>query len=156
MGFHKDIAGQRFGRFEVIGDTGKRDKNDGCKILIARNIETGELVENSSKHFKSGEFTGYIGSEKHKKESGKRIKLSRVNLTNEEEKLRTIKSKITYYKKTKGYYFDKDKNKFVVRIQINGKTKRIGTFKTEKQAIEARQKAVNEQIKKLENEMERI
>lgn len=152
----EDLSGKQFGYLKIIGDTGKRGENDGCKILIARNIETGELVENSSRYFKNGEFTGYIGSEKHKKESGKKIKLSRMNLTKEEEKLRTIKSKITYYEKSKGYYFDKDKNKFVVRIQINGKTKRIGTFNTEQQAIEARQKAVDEQIKKLEKEMEQL
>ena len=79
-----------------------------------------------------------------------------MNLTKEEEKLRTIKSKITYYEKSKGYYFDKDKNKFVVRIQINGKTKRIGTFNTEQQAIEARQKAVDEQIKILEKQLEEL
>lgn len=152
----EDLSGKQFGYLKIIGDTGKRGENDGCKILIARNIETGELVENSSRYFKNGEFTGYIGSKKHKKESGKKIKLSRMNLTKEEEKLRTIKSKITYYEKSKGYYFDKDKNKFVVRIQINGKTKRIGTFNTEQQAIEARQKAVDEQIKKLEKEMEQL
>ena len=69
----EDLSGKQFGYLKIIGDTGKRGENDGCKILIARNIETGELVENSSRYFKNGEFTGYIGSEKHKKESGKKL-----------------------------------------------------------------------------------
>lgn len=261
MGFHKDIAGQRFGRFEVIGDTGKRDQNRNV-IVIARNIETGELHEGLADNFKRGRHTGYIGSSKQRdvgiknyfnnKEkimkslfrygvhssnlgtvnfidnvtgyrnvyfnnhsyrwyvkltfNGKKInksfiefedavlyvnnfRIKNVNplINNKEKKYKIITQKdvikneyvrekqeliykmIAYYKNkstlektlyhfknAKGYSWKKDKQKWKAYITLDGKQKHLGYFDNEVDAIEARQKAVNEKIKKLENEMERI
>src|SRR5690625_1888603 len=60
------------------------------------------------------------------------------------------------YQKTKGVTFRKDRNNWFARIKIDGKTKHLGTFPTEQEAIQARQKAVEEQIKILKQEMERL
>ncbi|PTK58843.1 hypothetical protein, partial [Staphylococcus haemolyticus] len=61
-GYYKNIDGEVFGNYQIIGDTGKRDKKGA--IVIARNIETGELYEGSSQLFRSGEITGYRKSNK--------------------------------------------------------------------------------------------
>lgn len=61
-GHYKNIDGEVFGNYQIIGDTGKRNKKGA--IVIARNVETGELYEGTSQLFRSGEITGYRKSEK--------------------------------------------------------------------------------------------
>lgn len=151
----KDLTEKEFGNFKIIGDTGKRNK-DGNKIYVARNVKTGEIKEGVSRLFIKGELTGYLGSEKHRKTSGVSIRKTRLNLDEKQEIKRTIKAKITSYKRSKGYHYDKSRQKWAACITIGRRKKYLGRYANEEDAIEARQKAVNEQIKKLENEMERI
>lgn len=150
-----DYLGKTYGILKIIGDTGKRREQDGSKILLARNEESGEIVESSAKHFRHGAYTGYIGSSQHRLDSGERIKSSREKMNLNEELIRTIKSKISQYKRSKGYYFDRGKGKFIARITINGKNKSLGSFSTEDEAKAARKKAVDEQIKILKNQLEK-
>ncbi|MDK4214530.1 hypothetical protein QJ528_10690 [Staphylococcus warneri] len=63
---------------------------------------------------------------------------------------------INKIKRGKGYCFDKRYNKWMAYININKKRKHLGYFPTEQQAIEARQKAVDEQIKILEKQLEEL
>lgn len=156
MGNNKyDLAEKKFGNLQVIGDTGNRDKN-GNKIYIARNLETGELKEASSIHLRRGQLTGYQGSKKQKKISGMTVRKTRLNLDEKQEKMRTIKSKITSYINSKGYHYDKSRKKWAAYITIGRRKKYLGRYDTEQEAFEARKKAANEQIKKLEKEMEQI
>lgn len=261
MGFHKDISGQRYGRYEIIGDTGKRDKNRGV-IVIARNIETGELHEGLASNFKKGRHTGYMGSTQHSEVALKNyinnkekmraskfrngfhsnnleavnfsdnitgyrniffnnntyrwyvgivfkkqkytktfvdfedavifvndFKIKNINplIVNEKEKFRKIerenivkndyvieKQELIYkmiafhkhkkavekslyhLKNAKGYSWKKDKQKWKAYITLNGKQKHLGYFDNEQDAIKARKEAVDEQIKKLEKEMEQL
>lgn len=73
-----------------------------------------------------------------------------------ENKKSKIYKKIKKLKSAKGYSWDRSKNKWAARIKINGKNKNLGSFPTEQQAIEARQKAVDEQIKILEKQLEEL
>ncbi|PTK52068.1 hypothetical protein BUZ44_02310 [Staphylococcus haemolyticus] len=151
----KDLTKKQFGNLIIIGDTGKRNSN-GNKIYLARDIESGELVEGVSRHFINGERTGYRGSQKHKFVSGEIIRKVRLSLDEKQEIQRTIKAKITSYKKSKGYYYDKSRKKWTSSIMIGRKKKHLGRYETEQQAIEARQKAVDEQIKILEKQLEEL
>lgn len=156
MGNNKyDLDEKKFGNLLVIGDTGNRDRN-GNKIYITRNIETGELKEASSIHLRRGQLTGYQGSKKQKKISRMSVRKTRLNLDEKQEKIRTINSKITSYINSKGYHYDKSREKWAAYITIGRRKKYLGRYDNEEDAVKARQKAVNEQIKKLENEMERI
>lgn len=65
MGRYKNIDGKVYGRYQIIGDTGKRDKKNNA-ILIARHIDTGELYEGSGYLFRNGSITGYRESPKQK------------------------------------------------------------------------------------------
>lgn len=67
-----------------------------------------------------------------------------------------IKKIIQRYKNSKGTTYNKSKNKWVARIKINNKTKHIGYYSNKQDAIEARQKAVDEQIKILEKQLEEL
>ncbi|RFT91678.1 hypothetical protein [Staphylococcus haemolyticus] len=151
----KDLTKKQFGNLIIIGDTGKRN-SDGNKIYLARDIESGELVEGVSRHFIKGERTGYRGSQKHKFVSGEIIRKVRLSLDEKQEIQRTIKSKITSYKRSKGYYYNKTRKKWEVKIMIGRKTKHLGRYPTEQEAKEARQKAVDEQIKILEKQLEEL
>ena len=156
MGNNKyDLDGNKFGNLLVIGDTGNRDRN-GNKIYITRNIETGELKEASSIHLRRGQLTGYQGSKKQKKISGMSVRKTRLNLEEKQEKTRTINSKITSYINSKGYHYDKSREKWAAYITIGRRKKYLGRYETEQQAIEARQKAVNKQIKILEKQLEEL
>lgn len=97
--------------------------------------------------------------EKYKKIDKKQIKmndyvLEKQKQTDSEIKKAKIRTKIMWLKKGKGVRFDR--TKWQANIKINGKQINLGRYETEEQAKAARQKAVNKQIKKLENEMERI
>lgn len=127
---YKNIDGQIFGDYQVIGDTGKRS-NKGEAIVICRNLRTGKIFETIASRIRNGDVSG----EQYKK---------------------TLEDKIRNYKNFFGVNLDKRRNKYRAYININKKQKHLGYFETKQDAIEARQKAVNEQIKKLENEMERI
>lgn len=151
----KDLTEKQFGNLMIIGDTGKRNK-DGNKIYVGRDIESGELIEGVSRHFLKGERTGYRGSSKHKKISGEIIRKTRLSLDEKQEKARTIKSKITSYINSKGYHYDKSRKKWEAKITIGRKTKHLGRFPTEQQAKDARQKAIDEQIKILEKQLEEL
>lgn len=59
-----------------------------------------------------------------------------------------------WLKKGKGVRFDR--NKWQASIKINGKQINLGRYNTEQQAKEARQKAVDEQIKILEKQLEEL
>lgn len=73
-----------------------------------------------------------------------------------DERIKSIYKKIKTYKSNTGLSFDKSRNKWLARIKINGKQKQIGRYNTKQQAIEARQKAVDEQIKILEKQLEEL
>ena len=51
------------------------------------------------------------------------------------------KSQNSMNRKSKGYYYDKRCNKYIVRIKFNNKTILIGRFENEKDAIKARKEA---------------
>lgn len=248
---YKDIDGEIFGDYQIIGDTGKRDKN-GSKIYIVRNVENGELYEGRKSDFINGSLTGYIGSEYHRKTVKKlnekafdmgvhynnftnhrnsktgyhnvvfdnnsmrwvvqlihknnryrkhfidfkeaviacqNYKIKNFNpLINEKrhkfkvikydeiylneyvkrkqnfinkyvaknEKTGVLKRKITRLLNAKGTSYNEKLKKFRASIRIDGKTKHLGYFPTEQEAKEARQKAVDEQIKILEKQLEEL
>lgn len=151
VGRYKNIDGQVFGVYKVIGFTGKTDKYNR-QMCVARNTRTGQILIAPKVHFTSGSLTGYTNSLHHKKISGE----LRGNLSDAQNKKREIKLKISRYKNSKGVRFRKDRNKWVAEIAINKKRKRLGHFNTEQQAIQARKKAVDEQIKILKQELERL
>ena len=62
--------------------------------------------------------------------------------------------KIKWLKRGIGVRFDR--NKWQANIKINGKQINLGRYETEQQAVEARQKAVDEQIKILEKQLEEL
>lgn len=127
---YKNIDGQIFGDYQVIGDTGKRS-NKGEAIVICRNLRTGKIFETIASRIRNGDVSG----EQYKK---------------------TLEDKIRNYKNFFGVNLDKRRNKYRAYIKINKKQKHLGYFETKQDAIEARQKAVDEQIKKLEKEMEQL
>ena len=53
------------------------------------------------------------------------------------------KSQNSMNRKSKGYYYDKRCNKYIVRIKFNNKTILIGRFENEKDAVKARKEAEN-------------
>lgn len=153
--YEDTIEGKQFGNLIVIGDTGKLTA-DKRRLFIARHIETGKIIETTYTNLKNGVTNGFNNNINYKEEITKRVIDGRNNLSKKEERQRTLKTIISNMKKRKGYYFDKRKKKYIVRIQFKGKTKHIGCFKTKQQAIEARQKAVDEQIKILEKQLEEL
>ena len=62
---YKNIDGEIFGNYQIIGDTGKRN-NKGEAIVIARHLETEKLHETSASNLRRNHTSGYIGSSKHK------------------------------------------------------------------------------------------
>lgn len=239
---HKDISNNLYGDYEIIGDTGKRDKG-GNAIVIARNLKTGKLKEGLAQNFKSNNITGFIGSEEnlnnlkkmkvirkqngiHENHFGKerinktgysniifreskmrwrvntkfqnkiydkyfikfseaviymnkiQIEIMNNHITNKNLKFKKIhKDEINlneYVKSTQnlintsiiekekkrrlnsGIHWDKRNKKWHVQFSINNKNVSYGYFKNEQQAIEARQKAVDEQIKILEKQLEEL
>lgn len=73
-----------------------------------------------------------------------------------DEKNKSIYKKIETYKSNTGLSFDKSRNKWMARIKINGKQKQIGRYSSKQEAKVARQKAVDEQIKILEKQLEEL
>lgn len=61
MTIHKNIDGKVFGCIEIIGDTGKRSKARS-RIMLARNLESGEFIEVDAASVNRGNTTGYRGS----------------------------------------------------------------------------------------------
>lgn len=55
---YKNIDGEVYGDYQIIGDTGKRDKKSNV-VLIARNTKNGSLIEGSSWSFRKGRISGY-------------------------------------------------------------------------------------------------
>ena len=127
---YKNIDGQIFGDYQVIGDTGKRS-NKGEAIVICRNLRTEKVFETIASRLRNGDV------------SGKQYK-------------KTLEDKIRSYKKFNGINLDKRRNKYRAYININKKQKHLGYFDNEQDAIEARQKAVDEQIKILKKQLEEL
>ncbi|MGJ5700527.1 hypothetical protein ACTFIB_11310 [Staphylococcus chromogenes] len=153
--FGETIEGKQFGKLIVIGDTGKLNLNKR-RLFLARHIESGQIIETTYTNLKNGVTNGFNNDIDYKEKIAKRVTVARNNLSEKEERRIALKAIISRMKKRKGYYFDKKTKKYIVRIQFKGKTKHIGTFPTEQQAIEARQKAVDEQIKILEKQLEEL
>lgn len=151
VGRYKNIDGQTFGVYKIIGFTGEKDEYNR-QLCIARNTKSGKILIAPKIHFTSGSLTGYRNSPHHKSIA----KVLRNNFSDSQEKRREINLKISRYKKSKGTRFRKDRNKWIAEITINKKRKKLGSFSTEAEAIEARKKAVDEQIKILEKELERL
>lgn len=151
VGRYKNIDGQIFGVYKIIGFTGETDKYNQ-QLCLARNLNNGKLIIAPKSQFINGNLTGYTSSTHHINLASK----LRENLNCKQQRKREIKLKISRYKKSKGVSFRKNRNKWVATIRINKKTKYLGHFKTEQQAIEARQKAVDEQIKILEKQLEEL
>ncbi|WP_312684282.1 hypothetical protein [Mammaliicoccus sciuri] len=127
---YKNIDGQIFGDYQVIGDTGKRS-NKGEAIVICRNLRTEKVFETIASRLRNGDV------------SGKQYK-------------KTLEDKIRSYKKFNGINLDKRRNKYRAYININKKQKHLGYFDNEQDAIKARQKAVDEQIKILKKQLEEL
>lgn len=143
----KNFDGKQFGEIKVIGDTGKVNKY-GHKIWVVRNILTGEIKESTTSTINNNSFTGYKGSPQQRKNAKESISFLRRDLLDEKMKNTvTIKQTISLLKTSKGYSFDKRRNKYRAHITIEGKTKSLGYFHTEAEAKAARKKAVDEQIK---------
>jgi len=151
VGRYKNIDGQIFGVYKIIGFTGETDEYNR-QLCLARNLENGELVIAPKIQFTKGDLTGYTNSTHHIYLASK----LREKLNFEQEKKRKIKAKIARYKKSKGVSFRKNRNKWVATIRINKKIKYLGHFTTEQEAKAARQKAVDEQIKILEKQLEEL
>lgn len=154
-GHYKNIDGEVFGNYQIIGDTGKRDKKGA--IVIARNIETGELYEGSSQLFRSGEITGYRKSNKIK---------SNIRNLNESRVKNGIhdsyfKNSIRTNNKTgyKNIFFSKNHKKWRMSINFNNK-KITKTFDDFKDAVlhvnEFYLKNINPFIENTEDKIERI
>lgn len=136
----EDLTGKIFGNLKVVGETGKRGSG---ALWLVRNQITNEITEVKTAHLKNGNINGYSNSE---------------HIASISDNPKTvIKRRITNLINSKGVYYNKNRNKWEAYIGV-GKRKRkhLGRFPTEEQAKAARQKAVNEQIKKLEKEMEQL
>lgn len=100
-----------------------------------------------------------MNTKKYKKIEISQIKMNDYVLRKQKQidseiKKAKIRKRITWLKKGKGVRFDR--NKWQVNIKINGKQMNLGRYDTEQEAINARQKAVNEQIKILEKQLEEL
>lgn len=129
-GQYKNIDGEMFGNYKIIGDTGKRTSKGA--IVIARNIETGEIYEGPSQLFRSGEITGYRKSEKIKSNIQK-LNKSRVKNGIHDSYFR---NSIRTNNKTgyKNVFYSENHKKW--RISINFKNKKhTKTFADFKDAI---------------------
>lgn len=134
MGRTKELDGKQFGDLIVIGDTGKRSK-DNRQIVLAKNIKTGEFVESNQDFFVRGMRTGFIGSEENK-ENARRLgkihgskngnknfsKMHKKNITKGTTK--TLLNDKNYSDNVTGYknvFFDNTFNKWSVSIVVQKK-----------------------------------
>ena len=115
VGRYKNIDGQIFGVYKIIGFTGETDEYNR-QLCLARNLENGELVIAPKIQFTKGDLTGYTNSTHHIYLASKLRE--KLNFEQEKEK---IKAKIARYKKSKGVSFRKNRNKWVATIRINKK-----------------------------------
>lgn len=127
---YKDIDGEIFGRYQIIGDTGKRGHSGGM-IVIARNLETGKLHEGLIDNFKRGHNTGYIGSAEHTNIVKKRLKDSKKTGIHELHFTDNYSTNKTNYK---GVSFYKQKLVWKASVIIEG-TNHIKYFKNFKDAV---------------------
>lgn len=136
----EDLTGKIFGNLKVIGETGKRGSG---AVWLVRNQITDEITEVKTAHLKSRSVNGYSNS-KHTASISDNPKT-------------VIKRRITNLINSKGIYYNKNRRKWEAYIGV-GKRKRkhLGRFPTEQQAKDARQKAVDEQIKILEKQLEEL
>lgn len=132
----KDLSGQQFGDYEIIGDTGKRS-NRGHQIVIARNKKTGDLREGEAWKFKFGHITGYIGSEKNIKHISNILKDEKVRKKNREKRFvkgtstNTFKDIVLSTSKTdyNGVYYSGSHNRWLAKVELHGK-KHLNLLKT--------------------------
>ena len=80
--------------------------------------------------------------------NGKKVidHINHITYDNRKENLRICTQKQNSYNNSKaiGICFDKSRNKWVAVIRVNGKNKNLGRFCTKEEALNAREKAVNE------------
>lgn len=120
-------------------NTGKKMKEE-TKQKIREKL-SGENAPNYGKKF-SDETRAKIGKasseRKHTEDSKKKMREKRTGRKHDQETLNKMsKSQRERYKNNKGYTFDKDKNKYRVKLWINGVKKHIGYFNTEEEAKQA-------------------
>lgn len=161
---------------DIVISTSKTDYNgvfySNCKNRWLAKVELhGKKTSKSFKNFKDAVMyindfrIKYINPlmtneyEKYKKIDRNHIKMNHYVLEKQKQidyqiKKTKIRKKIMWLKKGKGVRFDR--NKWRASIKINGKQINLGRYNTEQQAIEARQKAVDEQIKILEKQLEEL
>ena len=124
-GHYKNIDGEVFGNYQIIGDTGKRDKKNNV-VLIARNTQNGSLIEGSSWSFRKGRISGYR------------------NLSGPQRKRNKLKNNKTGYQ---NIYFNSQSNRWEVCLIYKNKKHRK-QFKKFKDAVIYNNKAnsKNEEI----------
>lgn len=120
-------------------NTGKKMKEE-TKQKIREKL-SGENSPNYGKKF-SEETKAKIGKasseRKHSEETRKKMGDSRRGKKHDQETKDMMKKiQRERHKENKGYTFDKDKNKYRVKLWIGGIRKHIGYFKTEEEAIQA-------------------
>ena len=146
----KDLSGHVFGNYQVIGDTGKRTKQNG-KIYLVKRLDNGEYEEIQSINLVRGLATGYRRSEDGRQKS--KNSMNELN-KNREAYLKkrgyqdgtttwakNIKTPTTNTSGHKGVSWDKRRKKWRAYIFYKGKQIHLGVFQNIEEAIEARKAA---------------
>ena len=138
-----NLEGERFGRLIVIVKTA--DRKQGSIVYLCK-CDCGKKQMVTEKHLKDGSIKscGCLLKET----ASERAKELELNMATYYKNTRICCLSDTIFKNNqtgvKGCYFDKSKNKYVVRIGIQGKTHYIGSFDKIEDARKARQTAEDE------------
>lgn len=140
----KIVMGDIFGKYEVIGDTGKRNESKN-KIYLVRHIETNEVKETLLISLKRGDSTGYRSSSENKEFVKNVINpLAMKYMTEKDLKEGTRLSALKDYLPSdntsgfRGVNYRKDTKKWRAYINFKGKNISLGSFNNKQDAINAR------------------
>lgn len=140
----KDLAGERFGRLEVVRATSERDPHNGSVIWLCK-CDCGKFKKVSASSLKNGGVAscGCLGRENSSKNGkiyGKKIVdnycIAGTNVNN-------LTAKIPKNNKSghKGVHWDANKCRWVAQIEFMGKHYNLGRFPEKEDAIKAREEA---------------
>ena len=146
----KDLSGQIFGNYQVIGDTGKRTKQNG-KIYLVKRLDNGEYEEVQSINLTRGNATGYVRSEDGRQKSRNLMNKLNENRESYLEKRGYKDGTVSWAKNAKTPTNNTSGHKGVSKIKRSGKWRayivykgkqiNLGFFEKKEEAIEARKAA---------------
>ena len=152
----KDLSGQIFGNYQVIGDTGKRTKQKG-KIYLVKRLDNGEYEEVQSINLTRGHATGYVRSEDGRRQAKNSMNELNKNREDYLEKrgykdgtttwAKNIKTPINNTSGHKGVNKIKRSGRWRAYIFYKGKQIHLGVFQNIEEAIEARKAAEEKYFK---------